>query len=102
MLANGIATIFVSNMDRSVQFYTATLGMRLAQRFGNHWAQVEAGQTAIGLHPASEHHAAGRNGSITIGLTCTEPIEQVVQQLKQKGVAFEGGVIQDNAGKVAY
>ena len=35
MLSKGITTIFVTDMDRSNRFYTETLGLRLAQRFGN-------------------------------------------------------------------
>jgi catechol 2,3-dioxygenase-like lactoylglutathione lyase family enzyme len=60
MLSRGIATIFVTDMDRSVRFYTEVLGLSLTQRFGNHWAQVEAGQLVIGLHPASAQSPAGR------------------------------------------
>jgi catechol 2,3-dioxygenase-like lactoylglutathione lyase family enzyme len=63
MFRDGNATIFVSDMDRSVNFYTKTLGLKLAQRFGNHWASVEAGRLTIGLHPASNANPAGRNGS---------------------------------------
>ena len=33
MFRDGNATIFVSDMDRSVNFYTKTLGLKLAQRF---------------------------------------------------------------------
>jgi catechol 2,3-dioxygenase-like lactoylglutathione lyase family enzyme len=44
MFSNGNATIFVSDMDRSVSFYTKVLGLKLAQRFGNAWASVEAGK----------------------------------------------------------
>jgi len=39
---------------------------------------VEADQLVIGLHPASAQNPAGRNGSITIGLTFSTPIEQAV------------------------
>jgi catechol 2,3-dioxygenase-like lactoylglutathione lyase family enzyme len=102
MLSKGITTIFVTDMDRSIRFYTETLGLRLAQRFGNHWGQVEAGQLVIGLHPESAQSPAGRNGSITIGLTFSTPIEQAVSMLQQKGVKFQGPITQDNAGKIAY
>lgn len=102
MLSKGITTIFVADMDRSIRFYTETLGLRLAQRFGNHWGQVEAGQLVIGLHPASAQSPAGRNGSITVGLTFDTPIEESVAILKQKGVKFQGSITQDNAGKIAY
>lgn len=102
MLTKGITTIFVADMDRSIRFYTETLGLRLAQRFGNHWAQVETGQLTIGLHPASAQNPAGRNGSITVGLAFSTPIEEAVSTLQQKGVKFQGPIAQDNAGKMAY
>jgi predicted enzyme related to lactoylglutathione lyase len=103
MISTGIATIFVTDMDRSVRFYTEALGLRLTQRFGNHWAQVEAGRLTIGLHPASEHNRAGRDGSITIGLALSTRIEDAVSSLQQKGVKFRGPIAVDpNAGKFAY
>jgi predicted enzyme related to lactoylglutathione lyase len=103
MISTGIATIFVTDMDRSVQFYTEVLGLRLTQRFGNHWAQVEAGRLTIGLHPASGQNPAGRDGSITIGFALSRRIEDAISTLQQKGVKFRGSVAQDpNAGKFAY
>lgn len=102
MLSKGIATIFVTDMDRSVRFYTEVLGLRLAQRFGNHWAQVEVGQLVIGLHPASAQSPAGRNGSITIGFSFSTRIEDAVSTLERKGVKFQGPIAQDNAGKMVY
>ena len=54
MITGGNATVFVSNMDNAVRFYTETLGLRLTNRFGDHWATVDAGKgLSIGLHPAS-------------------------------------------------
>src|ERR1700674_1281181 len=102
MFSNGNATIFVSDMDRSVNFYTRILGLKLAQRFGNHWASVEAGKLAIGLHPASNQNPAGRDGSTIIGLELSGNIEDVIATMKQQGVKFRGGVSQDNAGKTAH
>jgi predicted enzyme related to lactoylglutathione lyase len=101
MFSNGNATIYISDMDRSVNFYTKILGLKLAQRFGNHWASVEAGKLTIGLHPASDHNPAGRNGSTIIGLELTGGIEDAVGALKQQGVKIRGAVSQDNAGKFA-
>jgi len=102
MFSNGNATIFVSDMDRSVNFYTKVLGLQLIQRFGNHWASAAAGKLAIGLHTASNENPAGRNGSTVIGLELTGDIDDSVATLKQKGVRFRGAVSQDNAGKIAY
>lgn len=103
MLATGIATVFVTDMDRSVRFYTEVLGLRLTERFGNHWAQVDAGRLTIGLHPAAAQNPAGRDGSITIGFVLDQKIEDAVSVLQQKGVKFKGPIAQDpNAGKFAY
>jgi len=55
MFRSGNVTIYVTNMDRAVRFYTETLGLKLAYRFGDHWASVECGKgLTIGLHPTSE------------------------------------------------
>ena len=42
MYSSGNVTVYVSNMDRAVKFYSETLGLKLAYRFGDHWASVEA------------------------------------------------------------
>jgi catechol 2,3-dioxygenase-like lactoylglutathione lyase family enzyme len=103
MITTGIATVFVTDMDRSVRFYTEVLGLRLTQRFGNQWAQVEAGRLTIGLHPASTQNPAGRDGSITLGLLLDTKIEDAVGTLQKKGVKFRGPIAADpNAGKFAY
>ena len=43
MFSGGNVTVYVSNMDRAVRFYSDTLGLKLAYRFGDHWASIEAG-----------------------------------------------------------
>ncbi len=99
MFTSGNATVYVSDMDRSVRFYTETLGLRLAQRFGNHWAQVEAGSLNIGLHPASAQMPAGRNGSTMIGFEVAGNIEETMKTLQSRGVKFHGSINKDRAGK---
>ena len=42
MISGGNITVMVSNMDASVRFYTEVLGMKLTNRFGDHWATVDA------------------------------------------------------------
>src|SRR3954465_914678 len=99
MFSSGNVTVYVSNMDRAVRFYTEVLGLRLAYRFGDHWASVELGKgLTIGLHPASAEMPAGRPGSMAIGLELGGvKIEEAVQRLGGKGVAFHGPI--NDAGK---
>jgi catechol 2,3-dioxygenase-like lactoylglutathione lyase family enzyme len=103
MITGGIVTVFVSDMDRAVRFYTDTLGLKLIYRFGNQWASIEAGGgLMIGLHPASEPSPAGRKGSTVIGLALNQPIDGVVADLKKRGVKVSSDILEDNASRVAY
>jgi predicted enzyme related to lactoylglutathione lyase len=104
MISGGNATVFVSNMDAAVQFYTDVLGLKLTNRFGDAWATVEAGKgLTIGLHPASSKYPApGTKGSIVLGLEIDQPIEAVVARLAERGVRFLGAIVDDEAGKFAH
>ncbi len=103
MITGGIVTVFVSDMDCAVRFYTETLGLKLTYRFGSQWASIEAGGgLIIGLHPASELSPAGRKGSTVIGLALDQPIDGVVAELKKRGVKFPGGILEDKASRIAY
>ena len=100
MISAGNVTVMISNMDRAIQFYTETLGLKLTNRFGDNWATVEAGRgLTIGLHPASPRHPApGTKGSMMLAFEITEPIEHVIARLTEKGVHFTGPVIRDEPG----
>jgi predicted enzyme related to lactoylglutathione lyase len=102
MVTGGNATVFVSNMDNAVRFYTEVLGLRLADRFGDHWATIEAGSGfTIGLHPASpKFPAPGTKGAITLGLEIRMSIDQVVARLMASGVKV-GVVIRNPTGNFA-
>src|SRR5689334_3814354 len=99
MITGGNATVMVSNMDEAVRFYTEVLGMKLTNRFSDHWATVQAAPgLTIGLHPASaKHPAPGTKGGILLGLEIDEPITRVIERLSKQGVKF-GPVIRDAPG----
>ncbi len=103
MFSGGIVTVFVSDLDKAVRFYTEALGLKLGFRFGNEWASIKAGDSLmIGLHPASEDSPAGRKGSITLGLQLSEPIDKAVSVLKERGVKFRGSIAEDKGIQFAY
>ncbi|HEY6277751.1 MAG TPA: VOC family protein [Streptosporangiaceae bacterium] len=104
MIAGGSPTVYVSDMDAAVQFYTGVLGLQLEFRAGDHWASVNAGAgLRIGLHPAGEHTPPpGTRGAITIGLLVDEPIDTVVARLTERGVPFAGPVRAERMLKLAF
>ena len=104
VIRGGNATIYVTDMDRSVAFYTEVLGLRLAFRAGDHWATIDAGDGfQLGLHPATPHGPApGTAGAITVGLGVDAPIERVVSTLTGRGVAFHGPVLDEGNLKLAF
>jgi len=104
MITGGNATVFVSNMDTAVHFYTEVLGLKLTNRFGDSWATVQAGKgLTIGLHPARpQFPPPGTKGAIMLGLEIDEPIDGVVARLSTKGVRMTGPIIRGEEGSFAH
>src|SRR4029079_18264494 len=105
MIQSVVATIYVSNMDRAVDFYTKTLGLPLAARWGDHYAAIDVGRgAAIGLSPSggAGSPTPGTHGSIQVGLTVSKPLDECVAELSAKGVAFRGPVANDGPIRLVY
>lgn len=86
----------VRDVEASAAFYTRVLGMR-AVTFGNGRRALAFGQQKINLHPADAplqpHAAKPTRGSADLCLIASTPIEQVVIELQQTGVAIEQGPV---------
>jgi catechol 2,3-dioxygenase-like lactoylglutathione lyase family enzyme len=103
-IKGGNATIFVTDMDKAVEFYTDLLGLNLAYRAGEHWASIDAGDGfQLGLHLSGVGPQPGVQGGIQVGFNVSRPIEEVVKDLESRGIAFPGGVVDDDgAVKLAF
>ncbi|MCA8960812.1 MAG: VOC family protein [Planctomycetes bacterium] len=103
MINGGNATIFVSDMDRAVDFYTNVLGLKLRMRAENFWAEVQAGSDmVIGLHPRSENALPpGTEGCIHLGFTVSEDLEELEKRLAGHHVKFSGPIKDDGPGRFA-
>ena len=105
MIRGGSPTIFVTDMNRAVRFYNETLGLKIAYRAAEKFCMIDAGDGfMIGLHPPGEHAGTpGTNGATQVGLNVSQPIQDVVDALRKRGVNFHGPVIDDQGSvKLAF
>jgi catechol 2,3-dioxygenase-like lactoylglutathione lyase family enzyme len=95
----GHAIVYVSNMDNGVRFYSETLGLPLTNRFGDHFATVEAGNLVLAIHPKTPNTPdPGTKGSVSLGLQVDEPLVRVVTRLTERGVRFTGESVPPDSG----
>lgn len=88
MIQGANVTLMVNNMEKAIEFYTSTLGLKLKARYGDNFAQVEAPGTIIALHPVTEKGPKpGRSESISIGFAVND-LEKSKAELESKGVKF--------------
>lgn len=92
---NGIDTVFyqVCNMDRAVEFYEGVLGLPLARREGNDWAEFEAGGVTFAL--SGELAVQPQGGGATVVFT-SDDLDGLKAHLDAQGVRMGG--IQDMGG----
>ena len=105
MITSITASIYISDMDRAVDFYTKTLGMPLAGRWGNEYASIDIGRgAAIGLHPVKgpKSPRPGTRGGIQVGFAVDQPLDDVVRDLQAKGVVFRGPIVDDGFVRLAF
>ncbi len=98
MVTNGNATVYISNMEASLAFYTGVLDMKVTSHYGNEWATVAAGGFTIGLHPKRDKQPEpGTHGAITVGLN-VDDIEVSAVLLRKSEARDIGEVIRGDGG----
>src|SRR5438445_5499476 len=100
MIKEANVTLMVADMDRAVQFYVETLGLKLRNRYGNEFAQVTAPGTTIALHPVSKGTESAPPVRISIGFS-VDHLDGVMSELKAKGVQFSR-VTDDKQVRLAF
>jgi catechol 2,3-dioxygenase-like lactoylglutathione lyase family enzyme len=89
-------TIMVKDMDASVKFYEQ-IGLKVKNRWENHYAQMAGPDIIIGLHPASRNLAGSDH--VSIGFI-VDAMEEVKNELTKLGISFQNS--EDKAGIFAY
>ena len=73
----------VKDLDKSLEFYQNTLGLKLLFK-NDDWAEFEIDGQRIALHKKENIPSCG--GAVVS--FHADPIEEVIEQLKKKGVKF--------------
>lgn len=99
-LSGGNASVYVTDIDRAVTFWTEVVGLPLKTRVGTEWAEIDAGRgLVVGLHRARppETASAGQRGAINIEIAASRPLEQVVAEMTARGARFRGEIVKYEA-----
>src|SRR5215217_3194177 len=73
-------------MDAAVGFYTDLLGLTLVTRYGNEWAELDAGPIRLGLHGSGEA-TVPRAGTVVFRVS---DLDATKARLEERGVSFGG------------
>jgi catechol 2,3-dioxygenase-like lactoylglutathione lyase family enzyme len=90
----GFVTVFVTDLEKSLRFYTETLGMELDYTDGKNWAQFKSGEDiSLAIERCSPDHVAAGSRLVGRFVGVTLMIDDVVEtfeRLRAKGVEFTG------------
>lgn len=83
----GAVILLVSNMEKSIKFYSDTLELPVKSR-SKDWTEFFNNDTVLALHPAPEKKKMLKTGSGTlVGFEVTD-LDSTVKKLKEKSVKF--------------
>ena len=84
--ANATANLAVRNLGNARKFYEGTLGLKQVDAEGDDLVVYRSGNTVINVYRSDY---AGTNQATAVTWAVGEEVDQVVRDLKAKGVAFE-------------
>jgi catechol 2,3-dioxygenase-like lactoylglutathione lyase family enzyme len=76
-------TIMVKSMDRSIAFYES-IGLKLKQRWDDHYAMVETSGLTIGIHPGGTENSG--SGTASVGFMIAD-IQEAKTMLENNMIA---------------
>jgi catechol 2,3-dioxygenase-like lactoylglutathione lyase family enzyme len=76
---------WTGDMDRAVAFYTEVLGLDLAYRAGDDWAELEAPPIRLALHATNDERRAA-SGTVVFRVG---DLDETRRALERRGVAFD-------------
>ena len=92
-------TLTVNDMDRSIEFYTRIVGLKIDRRFDagpdTEICFLGDGETKIELICDSDIRPECRSGGISMGFE-TESLEKLKEILKKEGIDIHSGPFQPN------
>jgi predicted enzyme related to lactoylglutathione lyase len=102
MLSGGQPKLYVSNLDRSIRFFTQQLGLRLQESSSGQWAEIDAGGGLIvGLCLQTQRSPTpGTRGAMTLDLNVTQPLDKVKAALEERGVRFRLPILDEPGSPV--
>jgi predicted enzyme related to lactoylglutathione lyase len=74
------------DMDVAVTFYGETLGLRVLARYGNEWAELDAGSIRLGLHGAVGAGSIPHAGTVVFRVS---DLDAAKARLEGVGVGFD-------------
>lgn len=100
MILEGTVTLMVSDVDKSLNFHQKILGLKLKEKYGSKYAEVQVDGFVIGLHARNEDRLVTES-DISVGFR-VEDLQKSVAYLKSRGVEFSTEGEEGVAGKFAY
>ncbi|HYD86580.1 MAG TPA: VOC family protein [Vitreimonas sp.] len=82
---NSSAIVASRDLDKAKRFYTETLGLELADESDEVFS-VKTGATHLNVYRSQE---AGTNRANAVVWDCGDEIDEIVAELKKRGVQFE-------------